>query len=372
MKKLLITLEYPPFKGGVAVYLENLVAQFNSEDVLILAKSEKNSYLHDSNSKVKIIRDKMLYSFIWPRWFKTYFLVKKIIKKEKIDHIIISHILPLGYIAYLLNIPYTIIAHGTDVLKAISKPHKSFLMKKILNKSENIIVNSFYTRGLLENEGIKKVILTAYPCPQEFKKSEYTPQEINNFKSNHNIPENSPIICGVGRLVTRKGFDVFIATIARLRLQNWDVFGFIVGSGPEKNNLIKLVKNLGLEKNIIFLENISSDDLGLVYASSDIFLSPSINDKLDDVEGFGTVFLEAAQFGLPAIGGAVGGVPEAILDQKTGILVDATNIEEVIKASENLLSNAELRLYLGQNAKKRANELFNWEKQFEVVKIALK
>jgi glycosyltransferase involved in cell wall biosynthesis len=80
----------------------------------------------------------------------------------------------------------------------------------------------------------------------------------------------------------------------------------------------------------------------------------------DDVEGFGTVYLEAGLFGVPCIGTRVGGVPEAILEGRTGILVEPDDAEGLRDAIVALLNDPVKRQWMGENARARA-AAFSWE-----------
>jgi len=104
MKKniLLITLEFPPQKGGIARYLENLVKSLKSQQVIILAPQiEKNNFL----GRYKIYRKKIFFSFplFWPKWLPLFGKIYSILRKEKIEFLVISHLLPLGYPCFVFK-----------------------------------------------------------------------------------------------------------------------------------------------------------------------------------------------------------------------------------------------------------------------------
>ena len=129
-----------------------------------------------------------------------------------------------------------------------------------------------------------------------------------------------------------------------------------VGS-PE--NLKKLVKELNLNEQVIFLKNISNNMKNALLAKSNIFVMPSIIYKRS-VEGFGIAFIEAAQYGLPSLGGLDGGAPDAIINNKTGILCNGNNLNEIHESIEKMLIGKKY-IELGKNAKKNS-ENFLWEK----------
>ena len=83
----------------------------------------------------------------------------------------------------------------------------------------------------------------------------------------------------------------------------------------------------------------------------------------NSIEGFGIAYIEAAQYGIPSIASNVGGTPEAVLHNKTGLIID--NFDELDDAIKKLIDNKQNRIELGQNAKKRAENELNWENQIE-------
>jgi phosphatidylinositol alpha-1,6-mannosyltransferase len=113
---------------------------------------------------------------------------------------------------------------------------------------------------------------------------------------------------------------------------------------------------------IRFAGEVSIEDLRLLYRESDIFsLTPIITKK--SVEGFGFVYLEASYFGLPIIATRVGGVEDAVLDRKTGLLSDPDHQEELKSNLTKLVENRSLREELGANG-------INWAKKHKWENVA--
>jgi len=104
-KTLLITIDFPPQKGGVATYLNNLCRNLEHDKIVVLANKQEGSEHFDHKQDYKIIRTKLYHQFFWPAWLRTLRQAKKVIRQDKIEQILISHILPMGYIALLLKLP---------------------------------------------------------------------------------------------------------------------------------------------------------------------------------------------------------------------------------------------------------------------------
>jgi phosphatidyl-myo-inositol dimannoside synthase len=106
-------------------------------------------------------------------------------------------------------------------------------------------------------------------------------------------------------------------------------------------------------------------ELWEMYAQSSLLVLPS-RESADDVEGFGTVFIEAGSFGVPSVGTRTGGIPEAIVDRMTGLLVESENVGQLKDAIKRLLSDPDYLARLGRAAKARASE-FTWDSSLNQV-----
>jgi len=136
-----------------------------------------------------------------------------------------------------------------------------------------------------------------------------------------------------------------------------DIIYTCIGYGDEEENLKKLVIELKLENHVIFLKDIPNDLKNALVAKSNIFVMPSIIHK-NSVEGFGIAYVEAAQYGIPSIGGKDGGASDAIIDKETGIICDGNNLEEIYSSIDLVLKNNSYK-ELGRKAKENSAK-FEW------------
>ena len=122
-----------------------------------------------------------------------------------------------------------------------------------------------------------------------------------------------------------------------------------------------LTKKLNLGNNIIFTCKIENKYLPQFYATADLFVGPSIVTKSGDTEGLGVVFLEALASGTCVIGSDVGGIPDIIKHNRTGILVKQKDSKQLAEAIIKLLSNQKLRKNLAINGQKYIEQNYSWE-----------
>ncbi len=359
-KSLFITIDFPPQIGGVAVYIYNLCKNFPKDKIIVLANNYPASENFDNKQNFKIIRKNF-----YPKWWKLIFFIYKIIKKDKIKLIHNSHVIPLGYITFLLKkflqIDYIIYLHGLDFKLAYSSSFKRFLLRLILKNAFLIVVNSIHVKNLVLNgfPFLEKKIKVIYPCPQEDLLNINLDKDlINQYKKT-----DEKILLTVARLVKRKGIQRVLKVLPKLNTY-FNVKYIIIGDGEYKNFLEDLVKELNLDKNVEFISGLEKQKLVNYYFLCDVFVMPNI-EMHNDVEGFGIVFLEAGLFKKPVIGGNNGGVKEAIVDNYTGFLIDSD--DELFEKIFILLKDKNLCKQFGENSYKRIHKIFNWKKQVDLL-----
>lgn len=356
---LLVTLEYPPAKGGVASYYGGLVEE-----------------LRRQGHEVEVVSSGLLSKWMWPRWAKGYFLVRKAIKGDRAsgqtearspDVVFVGHVLPLGTIAYLLRrrVPYVVFVHGMDVMLAQKSWRKRWLVKKIVAHAKSLVANSEFTKiqvgSIISDRKKQTPTLVVYPCPTI--RSDVKQEDVEALRRRLGLT-GKKVLLTLGRVVERKGHDMVIRALPEILRQVANVVYVVAGAGPYLEKLGALVEELKLQTTVRFVGKVSDEERPLYYSLCDIFVMPT-RQIGPDVEGFGLSFLEAALFGKTAVGGASGGVGEAIVSSKTGYLVDPTNPGAIARAIVHLLQDDALRTQLGQNAKVRVAQEFTWEKQVE-------
>ena len=134
----------------------------------------------------------------------------------------------------------------------------------------------------------------------------------------------------------------------------------IAGDGPEKSYLKNLAKKYELESNVFFVGTINDFQKKYLFENTDLMIMPTLDEKEKrSIEGFGIAYLEAAFFGIPSIASNIGGTPEAVLNNNTGIIIEDFN--QLYQKVNDLLLNSDLRNQLGKQAQERAIREFNWK-----------
>jgi glycosyltransferase involved in cell wall biosynthesis len=183
--------------------------------------------------------------------------------------------------------------------------------------------------------------------------------------------ERARRILFVGRLIKRKGVDVLLDAFAELLASMPDVELDIVGDGPLMLPLRNQAERSGIGGKVSFHGTLTGPRLHDRFAQSDVLAMPSRSTP-DDVEGFGTVFLEAGLFGKPVVGTRTGGIPEAVLDEKTGLLVPDGDSHALAEALRRILNDQELCRRMGREGRERVISEFTLAQAVNMIEKALR
>jgi len=158
-------------------------------------------------------------------------------------------------------------------------------------------------------------------------------------------------LLSVAALVPRKGIDVLLSSVARLRNTGFKPVLWIAGDGPERARLVRLAKREDIADQVLFLGR--RDDTADLLVASDIFVLPSRH------EGLGVAALEAMALGRPVVASRVGGLAEAVDDGRSGLLVEPGDPEALGDAVARLLEDPRLRAQLGAEGPRRIRQSFS-------------
>ena len=358
---LIITRNFPPEVGGMQNLMWGLTNSLSKLNMVkVFADYHENHIEFDKKVSFSIERVK------GPKILRKYrksFLINDFIKQNtKINCLIADHWKSLENIN--TNKKKICLIHS----KEINHKKGSWLNKRVLNVLNNIeyvVANSNFTKNLAIDLGVlsEKIIVInpgidpVYKLPQDLMKKA---EDIFGAKKNRLIT--------VSRFDKRKNHEKVIMALRNLKEIYPDIIYLCIGYGDEEENIKKLVDQLNLGNQVIFLKNISNDLKNALVASSNIFIMPSIIDK-KSIEGFGIAFVEAAQFGVPSIGGKDGGASDAIVHEKTGLICDGNSLEDISASVDTLLKDRKYKEY-GKLAKENSKN-FYWDKIIENYKRIL-
>jgi glycosyltransferase involved in cell wall biosynthesis len=283
-------------------------------------------------------------------YFLNTSLVKKYLKTIAPDLVHAHHSTSYGYLAAASGFhPLVITGWGSDILDS----PKNFFLRKILmnslSKADAITVLSFFTQ--------KKI-------------AELTDQFVNVIPFGVDVSrfpvlikeENVDIRIGTIRTLSDKyGVEYLIRAFAVLCDKKQNVLLDIVGDGPQRTFLENLCRELGVEKKVVFHgyvnQNTEFEKYISLLTSFDIFTILSTMDS----DTFGVAAVEALACAVPVVATSVGGLPEVVDSEKTGIIVAPRDVEQTAAALERLILNKELRVQMGRTGRLKVEQQYNWK-----------
>jgi glycogen synthase len=167
---------------------------------------------------------------------------------------------------------------------------------------------------------------------------------------------NPPRLLCLGRLVAEKGFDVALTAFARIHDRFPTARLIIAGDGAEKENLRRQIDELNLTRWVELTGWVPPDETYRLVDSASLVIVPSRR------EGFSLVALEAASMARPVVATSVGGLPEVVVDKKTGLLVQTDDSGALAEAIVFLLDHSETAIQMGEAGRRRVNRKFRWDR----------
>ncbi|MCK9596042.1 glycosyltransferase [Candidatus Pacearchaeota archaeon] len=252
-----------------------------------------------------------------------YLALKRAVQEIKPDVIHAHWIIPQGWIASKIkkkfDVPYVVTSHGSDIMGL-----KGFLgiKKETLENAKRItVVSDSIKKEIIKNiDSSLKNKIEIIPMGIDIKLFNPNKKDLS-IKKKYNI--NGPFLLFVGRLAPEKGIDLLINAMPQVIKNNPKTKLLIIGDGTLKNNLKEQVKNLGIEKNIIFIGWVDNKDLPRYYATADLFVCPSLR------EGSPVSYVEALACGTNIL---VGDIPiSRELIKKFGGNITKHNSEDITK-----------------------------------------
>jgi phosphatidylinositol alpha-1,6-mannosyltransferase len=189
-----------------------------------------------------------------------------------------------------------------------------------------------------------------------------SPAEIARYRASLQWPQETVILATLARMEPRKNHAQVIRAVSELRAQNVPVAYICGGDGPERARLEALAGELGLSKWVRFTGAVPEAEKKLIFGACDIHVMASIQVG-EMIEGFGIVFIEAAAAGKPSISGRNGGQAEAVIHDRTGLVVDGASLGELTTAIRRLAENESRRREMGEEGRR-------WAQQHDYQEIA--
>ena len=366
VKVLFLTIDFPPMGGGMARHSHDvsIALRMMGADHVVIAPSapgvgEGDNYEGITVYRLKSVTNGRIFNNYFKSVFAFFFCGLRHCLSGKAGLIIANTWSIAGVAALLIRkvtgAPYAVFAYGLDVYAPQASPKALRLMKLVLRNASIVVADSGFTKALVEKAEprAKAVVIHLVTDPGKFAQGSLPKPK---------VCEGKRVIITVARLVKSKNHETVIRAMPEVLKAFPDAVYLIIGEGPEEKALKDLARALGLDGNVIFIAGVHGSGLLAYYHSCDIFVLASREiPETGEVEGFGIVFLEAGACAKPVIGGRSGGIPDAVVDGVTGILVDPSDEHAIASAIVRFLTDRELAKKMGENGKRRVENEFNMD-----------
>lgn len=385
IKIVMLTSSYPRYPGDTAsIFLKHMCASLIKKGIVVhviapasntVDKQLKDSiHVHRFRYLPRKLRKLCYGSGILPNlknnpllWVSVpFYLVSmlliliKVVRTTNADIVHCHWIIPQGLIA-LLSRPFhraaiIVTAHGADAFSFKSRTTR--IIKKFIIRNSNCWTANTKKTAEAVCKPIPTSNLSIIPMGVDtafFK-------EGNGTLLRSNLPSDTSILLFVGRLVEKKGVSVLLKAFSLLPTEDRERTRlWIVGEGGMRSELETEAAKLQIADQTTFWGRQPNEKLPDFFAASSIFVGPSLVDSTGDTEGQGVVFLEAFASNTPVIASRVGGIPDVIKHEESGILVSPKNSDELSRAISRLLNDSKLRIKIAETGNSVVREIYDWE-----------
>jgi phosphatidyl-myo-inositol dimannoside synthase len=351
-KALVVTSSFLPGHGGIESFLAQLLTELRPHCAVLAPETrDGKSIPQDLGYPVEGHRGSML--------VPTRRLADVIIgtaARHDTDRVLFGTPWPLSLLGPRLaraGIKYAVIVHGSELLVPNAIPVFRARLARALSGADILLPVSHFTARKLESVIGRHA---SHVPPVEILRprvdlDRYRPDaDANGVRRRLGIDERSLVVLALGRLVRRKGVHRLVKAMPEVCRRVPKALLVVAGTGPRKRSLHVLARRVGAK--VIFTGRVDDADTPALYAGAQVFALP-VADRFFglDVEGLGVVLLEASACETPCITGRSGGTPEAVINDRTGFVIDARNHTELVDRITLLLEDPQRARVLGRAAR---------------------
>lgn len=366
MKKILfVTNDFGPRAGGIESFIMGLIENLPKNSAIVYTSRQSDTTEYDRSwheaHGVEVIRDRARVLLPTPRVSRA---VQKAAIRTRAEIVCFGAAAPLGLLARGLRRKgvkrIVAISHGHEVWWAKVFPF-SIAMHQIGTSVDALTYLGEFTRHEISKALSPRARSAMVRLAPGIDIEHFSPErEESALRAELNLG-GKKVIVSVGRLVKRKGQDRLIEALPSIRKAIPNAHLLFVGQGSYEKYLKNLVRKEGLAEAVTFVGRVRYADLPKYFGVGDLFAMPSRSRFAGlEVEGLGIVYLEASSCEIPVVAGASGGAPDAVIEGRTGLVVDGNNVEEISQVIIDLLSNEELRKEMGKNGREWVLAQWSW------------
>ena len=352
MRLLLVSQDFPPAVGGVQTWADRLARAFARRHVAsVLAPAAPGDAAHDAGMPNPVLRWRTPHTSAFGALVPLalpWALARSGARVALCAQTATAAGALLAQRAGLLD-RYYVAAHGREVLwSPLGAPQRRW-RRAVLSGAAAVFAVSRFTAAAVRGLGVPGGRIVVAPNGVDLER--FRPVDPRPLRRRLGL-DGRRIVLSAGRLVRRKGVDTLLRACAALPPSLPPPVVVVAGDGPDRPRLEALARGLRLP--VRFLGRVPDAELPALYSAADLFVLAAREEPDGDVEGFGLVLLEAAACGTPAVACRSGGVPDAVDDGVSGLLVGPDDPAALAAGLTRVLSDESLRRWLSCGARARA------------------
>lgn len=362
-RTLLVTNDFPPRPGGIQSYLQALAGQLPPDDLVVYAPRWRgDSHTRfDAKQPFQVVRHPTTLMLPTPAVLRR---ARKVLRAEGCESVWFGAAAPLALLAAPLRRAgaHRILAstHGHEVGWSML-PAARQALRVIGDHTDVVTYVSKYTRRRFAAAFGPDAALEYLPPGVDTETFRPDPAARAELRERYGLGDRPTVLC-LSRLVPRKGQDVLLIAMHRIKERIPGAVLVIAGSGPYEDRLRGLADALGLTDDVVFTGRVPAAELAAHHTLADVFAMPARTRGAGlDVEGLGIVYLEASATGVPVVAGTSGGAPETVLDGKTGRVVDGRRADHVADAIADILADRDAAAEMGAAGRAFVERRWRWD-----------
>lgn len=357
---LIFSIAYFPLVGGAEVALREVLTRLKNEYnfTIITAKLNTKAPAKEVQNGIRIRRigigipsiDKLLFPILAP-------IHAALIKHDGVFALLES------YAALAANV-YSWFSHKPTIINLQSGDDERWMKQKmgrwyflyewVYNNKHEYVVLSKYLADRAKQHGVWNTRITIIPNGADTQA--FHPAKKNlRVRKELCIPKHHKVIITTGRLTHKNATDDLLRALPLIRKKQPDTTLIVCGVGEQERQLHALTNDLGITDHVRFVGLLPHDKLARLVAQADVFIRPSLS------EGFGNSFVEALACGVPIIGTPVGGIPDFLTHDKTGLLCEVRNPQSIARAALRILESPELASRLASDGRALVLSKYTWD-----------
>jgi phosphatidylinositol alpha-1,6-mannosyltransferase len=361
-RTLVVTNDFPPRAGGIQSFVHALVSRLPPDAVTVYAPRWDGAATFDAAQRFSVVRHPTPLMLPVP---SVRARAASLVRERRCTAVWFGAAAPLALLAPALR------RAGVERVVASTHGHEAGwaqlpggrqALRRIGDGVDALTYLGDYTRGRIGAALSPAAVGRLHRLPPGVDVTVFRPDaDGDSVRRRHGLG-NRPVVLCVSRLVPRKGQDVLVRALPRIRAQAPDAVLLLVGGGPDQRRIAALAQSVGVSSAVVCVGPVPWPELPSYYAAGDVFAMPCRTRRRGlDVEGLGIVYLEASATGLPVVAGESGGAPDAVLDGRTGYVVDGRDERAVADSINALLLDRDRARAMGAYGRAWVTREWRWE-----------